>query len=1029
MLAAFGHSVWSQTISNMFFSFGVGYFGDVGGSNGQSMSNTGMVTFSSRGVVNGYFKSIGTISGSSNNFTATLVCELSNGDTVMVYGTIFARQASGSLQGLFWKPLNGRSRSIGTSSTFTVSTPATESNSTTAYGIVVQCINQTLSLGQNSISGNSGQLTFAQLQDYVAGYPTVIASSPTSITSTSAIIRGVKQVAASSSTGTQTAITVDSAGFYISTSSQVNCISTASFPTVGTRYGTSNYSPIGSSHTSEVTYTTNTSSLLPNTIYFYRAFIRTSDGKLYQSDVFEFTTCPGAPTATGATICSGATASISATGVSGGTLTWHTAATGGTQLGTGASYTTAALTNSGASNTTTTYYVQDANSSCPSTRTAVTVTVKPVTSVVNVCHSVTTCAKNSTTSLPATTNQSGGGSFVWYSNTTPSNQNGTAVGNTSSSQSIPTSVSGIFYYYYTLNDGCGTITSPVQEVVVFDNKWLGTTSNDWTVGTNWSSGTAPDVSNVTEVIVIPSASVSTFPSVSNMTIASTGAIVLEEDAQFTLTGTMTNNGKFIVNSGATFVYTATVPFASNDTGEYIFRQDAAGKSALFGGLYQPVGRYWYMGVPFEQPRSVFGTAISNVEANGPYSSKVWGWNETGGAVWSEITSQSQTLYPGVGYLVRLGGSCKNLQFNTTTMPDTVEVNKAVSRTTGANSLDGFNLVSNPFPAYIDAVSMKNASTNIGNTMWYRTYNSNNNQMVFDHFQANAPSSSIINSNAGHTSSQLQKIPPYQAFWVRVQGGNGSTGNVKIKRSMLTHESNGMHLKTTTEFKAFVRINLVQGTRSDQFVVYMDNDFTPNFDSYDGEKMFVSGMPQAYTKAGSYKLAIQSVGADKSKTPIPVSVELPSPTMYTFDFIEHHIQSGVIILEDKKLGIYVNLDLDTAYTFFSTSGTIHDRFVLHFARKVIGAADPTIVDDWAEPELGQADDVAVKNIANQLIEVSRPTEHLSQADIIVYDYTGKVVQEFYMNTSQLQFAIENGAGVYLVVVKSEGQVTSKKVLIF
>lgn len=992
----------------LLFSYSTGWVGTISTSNGL---NNGY-TLSNYGIKNIYFTNTNDVSVVSNNIWATCVFEYTNGTEQSIDGFIYSRATTGNnIDGLMWTPNSSyytapASTSIGIGTTVSL---------TANSAVCVQYFGRTVSTQGNSqgsyvVGGNSGNITMAQLQSYAASYPNTTTALSSNVSSTGVTWGGSKLSSSAS-------FSISEAGVYYATVPEVNIgVANATYQTMSF-----------ANSSAQVDFNGTISSLTANTTYYYRAYLKVGTA-YYQGPLESFKTCPAAPVGTGATICSGATAALSATGVAGGTLTWHTAANGGTQLGTGAIFTTAALTNSTSANATQIYYAQDNNNattSCPSPRTAVTVTIKPVTSVVNVCQSLTTCAKNSTTSLPANTVQSGGGSYTWYANSTPSNQNGTLVGNTSSSQSIPTSTAAVSYYYYTLNDGCGTITSPVQEVVVYDNKWLGTTSNAWSVGSNWSAGTAP---SVTEIIVIP-ASVSTFPTIGDLTISSTGAIVLEDNAQFTLTGTMTNNGKFIVNSGATFVYTATTPFASNDTGEYIFRQDAAGKSALFGGLYQPVGRYWYMGVPFQQARSVFGTAISSVEANGPSSSKVWGWNEQGGAVWSEITNQAQTLNPAVGYLVRLGGSCKNLNFSTTTAPYTAEINNAVSRTTGSNSLDGFNLVANPFPAYIDAVAMKNASTNISNTMWYRTFNSSNNQMVFDNFQTNAPSSSIINSNAGHTTTQLQKIPPYQAFWVRVQGGNGSTGNVKMNRTMLTHESNGMHLKSSSEFKAFVRMNLSQGTKTDQFVVYLDEPFTSGYDAYDGEKMFVSGMPQVYTKTGSYKLAIQSVQSDQSKTSIPISIEIPAPTMYQFDFVEDHIQNGKIFLEDKKIGVYIDLDLDTAYTFFSTTGTIHDRFVLHFMRKVIGAADPTIVDDWAAPEIGQTNDIAIKNLANQTLEVSRPIAHLHNGQITVFDYSGKLVNQMPFTTSQQQFSIANGPGIYMIIVESEGQTTSKKVLIF
>jgi len=999
--------VYSTNIPVIVFSFSTGWMG-IKNSNGIGSSG---YTASYYGIKNIYFKNTNDLNGT--NIMATCVFEMQDGSEIEIDGQIFARATTGNnINGLHWTPYAGSTSVGGYLIDIT-------------KAVTVQMIGSTVSVsgsnGSISIGGNSGNLTMQDLIDYASSYPNVITNtSVSSITGTSVNWGGYLGASANTfsftkagiayspqtyTNGTPNPISVDPA---LVSQTKTEMVSSTTSTTANTVYN----------------FSGPTTGLQPNTKYYYRAYV-VYGGQTYQGPQESFTTCADMPTGTPATICSGNTATISATGV--GTLTWYDQSSGGTLLATGSSYTTPTLTNSGSTNTTSTYYVQDANSSCPSNRTSVTVTIKPVTSVVNTCNSIHTCPKSGTATVSTNTVQSGSGAYTWYSNTTNSNQNGTAVGNTNSSQSIPSSTSGVYYYYYTLNDGCGTITSPVQEVIVYDNKWLGTTSDDWSVGSNWSAGTAPGAS---DVLVIPSASVSNFPTVTNITINNGGAIVLLDDANLTMTGSMTNNGKLILNSGATFVYTSPTPFASGTTGEFIFKQDAAGKSGLYGGLYQPIGRYWYMGVPFSQPRSVFGTAISAVEANGPYSSKVWGWDEAGGAVWSEITSPSQTLNPTEGYLVRLGGSCKNLEFNTTAAPYVAEINKSVSKTTGGNnSLDGFNLVSNPFPAYIDAVAMKTASTNIGNTIWYRTYNSNNNQMVFDHFQANSPNASIINSNAGHTSGQLQKIPPYQAFWVRVQGNSNAVGNVKINRTMTTHESNGMHLKTFQDYKAFVRMNLSQGTKSDQMVVYMDQAFEAGFDSYDGEKMFVANMPQVYTKTGSHKLAIQSLAADKSKTSVPVSVEIPSPTVYEINFVEHQIQNGKVYLEDKKLGVFVDLDVDTAYTFFSTSGTIHDRFVLHFRTTIAGGLNPSIVDDWSAPLLGKDEAIVVKNIANQGLEIECEDAQNNVGRLIIFDQTGRLIETRMLANSFSQYQpLNHGAGIYLVQIQIGEHTTAQKILI-
>lgn len=1011
--------VFGANIPILLFSYSTGWVGTISNSNGL---NNGY-TLSYYGVKNIYFTNTNDVSTVSNNIWATCVFEYTNGTEQSIDGYIYSRATTGSnIDGLMWTP----NASYYTAPTSTAIGFGTTVGLSASSAICVQYFGRTVGTSGNSqgnyvVGGNSGNITMTELQNYAASYPNVTTALSSNLTSTGVTWGGSKLSSTAS-------FSVTEAGVYYATTPEVN------IGVANATYQTMTYS----NSTAQVNFSASISSLNSNTTYYYRAYVKVGTN-YYQGPLESFKTCPAAPTATGATICSGTTASISATGVSGGTLTWHTAATGGTQLGTGASYATAALTNSGTSNTTTTYYVQDANSSCASVRTAVTVTVKPVTTINTSCNLVHTCAKNASSTITTNVNQSGSGSYVWYNTGSSTNSGGSVVsgfnGVTTNTFIVPTSNAGIFYYYYTLNDGCGTKTSPVHEVVVYDRIWNGGSSSTWETTTNW---TPNGVVAATDVLVIPA--VSTFPTISSTTINSGGAIVVLDDAQLTLTGTLTNNGTLMINSGATFVYTHASPFTGS--GNYVLKQNITGANVLFNGTYQPSGRYWYMGVPFNQQRSVFGIDPTATAADGPNSCRVWEWNEaaSGGANWTSTLSSSATMTPTKGYLVRTGATCKTIGYTiagSSGNPYTGDLSVNVTRQSGVGQLDGFNLISNPYPAYIDAGDLSisassgltGQSSNIATTIWIRTVNQAGTAMVYDHFLATNPSASTINSqsNSQNAQNQLRYIAPYQAFWVRVNSGN-ATGTVTFPRSSMTHYANGTGLKSIQDFKAFVRMNLAQGNKSDQMVVYMDHQISNGFDKYDAEKMFLSGVPQVYTKSGSNKLAVNGINDTYAKTAVPVIVEIPSPSVYFFNFIDHHIENGKVYLEDKQLDLMIDLDMSTSYQFFSVSGVVTDRFVLHFARFGVPGIHHSIVDEIADPEYGYNENVSIKCIANQGVEITRPTEDLTPGSIQIFDNTGRLVYQSAFNDATHYCPITNGAGVYLVNVTTGTSIKSKKVVI-
>jgi len=116
------------------------------------------------------------------------------------------------------------------------------------------------------------------------------------------------------------------------------------------------------------------------------------------------TPLPASPTVSGATTCSGTISTLTVT-APGGFYQWYDAASGGILLGTGATYTTPVLT------TTTTYYVQTTVNGCTGSRTAVTVTVIPLTDPEFKYSSGTYCKSGVAITPPPEIFTIGGGTF------------------------------------------------------------------------------------------------------------------------------------------------------------------------------------------------------------------------------------------------------------------------------------------------------------------------------------------------------------------------------------------------------------------------------------------------------------------------------------------------------------------------------------------------------------------------------------------------------------------------------------------
>ncbi|MCA0348700.1 MAG: T9SS type A sorting domain-containing protein [Bacteroidetes bacterium] len=150
-----------------------------------------------------------------------------------------------------------------------------------------------------------------------------------------------------------------------------------------------------------------------------------------------------------------------------GTISWYSAATGGTALATGGSFVTPSLT------ATTTYYVEAANGTCVSPRTAVIATVNTMPSVLTTTPA-TRCDAGTVT-LGATTSS---GTLNWYS----SSSGGSSLG-TGTSFITPSLTTTTIYYVDASTISCTSVRTAVIATVNATPIVTGTTNSRCDAGT------------------------------------------------------------------------------------------------------------------------------------------------------------------------------------------------------------------------------------------------------------------------------------------------------------------------------------------------------------------------------------------------------------------------------------------------------------------------------------------------------------------------------------------------------------------
>ena len=523
--------------------------------------------------------------------------------------------------------------------------------------------------------------------------------------------------------------------------------------------------------------------------------------------------------------------------------------------------------------------------------------------------------------------------------------------------------------------------------------WTGTTSTDWATTTNWNLGAIPPS---TDNIVIPSSGVNIFPVATSLTIAAGATMTLNANAQLTVNGTLTNNGTLTLESGATLVQGT----GNTVTGSGTFNV----KQALTGaGGATPSGRFWYLGSPVSTANSgVFNAAGNN---------RLWTYSETALAYNTEITDNTTALSPMQGAVVRLGAS--ETSVFTGGLLNTGDYTSSLTRTGTTDSKRGYTLLSNPYPSYLDWSAAYTAAVatnaNISSTIWYRSFGGSN--MVFDTYNATG---AVAISNSGGTTTQY--IPPMQAFWV-YNPNDGTSGSLTFSNSMRSHQSNG-GLKSSTDFPAFVRLNLENDGAIDQTVLYFDNNAAAGYDNFDSDKMMLANAAQVYSFVDNKKLAINGMKSIKANKQVPLTVEFPTAKSYSFNATEVVMTDGIVILEDRLTKVFQDLTMNPVYNFDAAAGTDADRFVLHFQPNGGVAGIETAADNG----------IAIVSNASGLVTITLSEELPAMGTIQIIDINGKVIATLAINEQTTTMNINAATGVYHVLVDSSAKVARKKIVI-
>jgi hypothetical protein len=475
----------------------------------------------------------------------------------------------------------------------------------------------------------------------------------------------------------------------------------------------------------------------------------------------------------------------------------------------------------------------------------------------------------------------------------------------------------------------------------------------------------------------------------NLTV-STGEFVI--DATKTVRSLTVAPGAKLTLSSGTLTATNGITLQSDATGTATFVDNTTSSPQAVTATvqqYVEAGRNWYMSIPLASGASTLLNRGTSVVC----------YDEPSGT-W--IAPAAGTLNKLRGY-VQVATSTPSTTGTTGTVDFTGVVNTgahsiSLSRTAGKT---GFNLVGNPYPSYLDWNAV--TKTNVSNTMWFRTKEGG----VYKFYTYNTVDGA---GGIGVPASVTRYIPPMQAFWVRVN--TVGTGSITLDNNMRSHKDvSGNIMKAPSQTpQQLLRLQVSNGTNTDETVVYFNANASDNFDKFDAQKRTNGepSVPEIFTQVGTEQLVINGMNQVKYNTEIPIGFSTLTATnnnslsISANEMTNFETGTRVILIDKLNPSIENDLTNGTAYNFSApiTSATT-ERFSLIF--RAPGVA--TGVDNAIK-----LNSQVFVNAANQ-ISIIAP----EKAKYTIYNAVGQVIENG-ITTSNFQTSnVKLLIGVYIVKV--------------
>lgn len=568
-------------------------------------------------------------------------------------------------------------------------------------------------------------------------------------------------------------------------------------------------------------------------------------------------------------------------------------------------------------------------------------------------------------------------------------------------------------------DAQGNIGSCTQTVTVNVTNpeqitWNGSVSSDWENSSNWTPNTIP--SECSEITIPITTNTPTFvgiKTISDLNISSGSSLVIPFGTTLNVTGDVSMFS--VSNTYSGLIVNGTLSVGGEAKYHRFTNAQSNGNDLIAPPLS---GQSW----------SSFLTSDTNYNEglifnNGmqPNTTYLFGHYEKGDTDDYVLydDNSSEVLISGRGYRAATNtGNGEALIFTGTI--DTGVVNRTITNEITGHEAE-WNLIGNPYPAYLDVISFFNHVGSVSGV---------SNISLLD-----APTAAIYGYNANtenqgniwtilNLATGATQLAPGQGFFV---SSGAPTASIEFTPNMqvLGNTDDFILGRSSTPIQ-YVHLQMQSAIKSVQTSIYFNSNASLGFDlGYDAE-VFGSNVTEfsiyshLIEENNEQPIALQTLhSTDLSEVSIPLGVEAHLGEQLTFSISDSFLPENVnVYLEDMLTNTSILLNTSD-YVISPTSnlsGT--GRLFLRFTTNALSVVEP----DFSALNMysNQSDKTIV-------IEGTLP----SGTTAIVYDLLGRQVMQQGLDASsnkQILDANRLSSGVYIVELQNANQNKSQKVIL-